>query len=108
MIARPHALALLICACCLLAAGCGDSKDDTPANTTEAVQKCRDEAAKIENAGARKTAEAACDAAKGKGKGKGSGEEVKDAAVKQCLDAAGSIPNESARKSAEAACRRGG
>jgi hypothetical protein len=104
MLARFHAFALLICACGLLAAGCGDSNSDTPSNTTEAGQKCRDEAAKIDNAKARTTAEKACDAAKDSGKG----QDVKNAAVQACLDAAESIPNSSARTKAEAACRRGG
>ncbi len=104
MLARFNAFALLICACGLLAAGCGDSKNDTPANTTQAVQKCRDEAAKINNASARTTAEKACNAVKGKG----NGQDVKDAAIKECLNAAESIPNSSARKTAESACRRGG
>jgi hypothetical protein len=108
MLDRIHALALLICACGLLAAGCGDSKDDTPANTTEAIQKCRDEAGKIGNAQAREAAEAACGAAKGDGSGNRSGQDVKDAAVKQCLDAARSIPDSNARKRIAAACRRGG
>ena len=98
---RLHVLALLLCACGLLAAGCGDSDNDTPDNKGEAIAKCRDNAKKIDDPSARKTAEAACDAASGDQ----STDAVKDAAIKQCLDAASSIPDPAARKQARAACR---
>jgi len=99
MLHRLHVLFLLLAACGLLAAGCGGGDDDdTPDNKGEAQQECLDQAARIDDAGARKIAEEACN---------GNGDKARDAAVKQCLDVARNLPEGDQRKTAEDACEKG-
>ena len=97
MLHRLHVLFLLLAACGLLAAGCGGGgDDDTPDNKGEAQQECLDQAAKIDNAGARKTAEEACN---------GNADKARDAAVKQCLEVVKNVPEGDQRQKAEERCK---
>ena len=80
--------------------GGGGSADDTPDNKDEAIDRCYEEAKKLEGQ-ARETAEAGCKAAD-----TGDTDELKDEAKKQCLDSAKQIPDEAARKQAEDACEK--
>lgn len=98
MLHRLHVLFLLLATCGLLAAGCGDDDEDTPDTKGEAQQECLDQAGRIDNAGARKTAEEACN---------GNADKARDAAVKQCLDVARDLPEGDQRKTAEDACEAG-
>src|SRR5215204_2589796 len=77
---RLHVFLLLLAALTFIAAGCGDDNDDTPDNRSEAVQKCKDEAKKIDDSNAR------------------------DAIKQQCLDQANGLPEGSVRDQAVAAC----
>ena len=97
MLSRLRVLILLLATCGVLAACGGDGNDDTPDNRGEAVEKCKDEAAKISDPDARKAAEAACE---------GDREGARDAIVEQCLEQARQIPDPNARKQAEDGCRR--
>jgi hypothetical protein len=76
-----------------------DSVDNTPDNVDEAVDKCLQEADKL-NGDAKKTATAACKAAK-----TGDTSDVQKAAVKQCLNLAEQIPVESEKEKAKRDCR---
>jgi hypothetical protein len=106
-------------AAAILATGCGsDKKKDTttgggatpgvsqtdstnaPKTKSEAVQRCKDEANKL-NGQSKQTALAACNAIE---TGDTSG--VKAQAKKQCLDATKQITNANARKKAEQACNK--
>jgi hypothetical protein len=80
-----------------LAAGCGSSSKSTgggnvsPAvspTVNSAVDQCLKSAKQVQDASARKTAEAACNAAK-----TGNVSKVKSAAKAQCLDAVKQIPD---------------
>jgi hypothetical protein len=97
----------------VLAAGCGsDNKSDSggggggggnPAAATsvnDAVQQCLDQAKQVKQDDARKTAEAACNAAKS-----GDTSKVKSAAKEQCLNAVKQIPD-SAKEQKKAAQQR--
>jgi hypothetical protein len=94
-------LAVVLCAMALIAAGCGGGDDNksSSSTTSDAVQKCKDAAGKINNPDARKRAEDACNAVENGGGGTGT-------LVQQCLDAAKRISNADARKRAETACRK--
>jgi hypothetical protein len=95
---RLHVFLLMLAALSLLAftaAGCGS--DSTPSTKADAVQKCKDEAKKINDANARDAAEKAC-----AGDKKG----ATDAVKRQCLDQANSLPAGSARDQATAACNK--
>lgn len=92
------------------AAGCGVDSPEVPdvpevpevRNPRDAaVERCFEEARKIRDPGARRTAEEGCRAA---GSGDTSG--VRDAAREQCLESAKNVPDPGARRRAEAACRR--
>jgi hypothetical protein len=99
---RLHLLFLLLAACGLLAAGCG-GEDDTPDTKGEAQQECLDEAAKIDDADARKIAEEAC-----RGKAGEAGEEAdkaRDDVVKRCLEEARNLPEGDQRRTAEDICQ---
>jgi hypothetical protein len=78
----------------------GGGSSDQPENKDEAVDRCYEEAKKLEGQ-ARETAEAGCKAAD-----TGDTDELKDEARKQCLDAAKQIPDEAARKQAEDSCEQ--
>ena len=78
----------------------GGSSDDTPDNKDEAIDRCYEEAKKLEGQ-ARETAEAGCKAAD-----TGDTDELKDQAKQQCLDATKQIPDEAARKQAEESCEK--
>ena len=81
----------------------GDTQQgDQPQNKEEAIDRCYEEAKKLEGQ-ARETAEASCRAAD-----TGDTDEVKEEAKEQCLEASKQIPNEEARKQAEEACERFG
>ena|SRR5829696_178681 len=92
---RLHVFLLLLAALTFIAAGCGDDNDDTPDNRSEAVQKCKDEAKKIDDSNARDAAEKAC---------AGDKEGAQDAIKQQCLDQANGLPEGSVRDQAVAAC----
>ena len=112
-------LAALACAA-LLAAGCGDDgggdggggggggpaiggeteQTDGSRKSDEGVERCYDEAKKLEGQ-ARETAEASCRAAE-----TGDTDEVLREAKEQCLEAAKQLPDDAARKQAEGACER--
>ncbi|MGI8593425.1 MAG: hypothetical protein ACR2ML_03495 [Solirubrobacteraceae bacterium] len=95
MLHRLHVLFLLLATCGLLAAGCGGD-DETPGSKGEAEQECLDQAGRLNDPGARKIAEEACN---------GNADKARDAAVKQCLDAAKNLPESDQRKKAEDACQ---
>jgi len=92
---RLHVFLLMLAALTFIAAGCGDDSDDTPDNRSEAVEKCKEEAKKIDNDNARDAAEKAC---------AGDKEGATDAVKQACLDQAKSLPEGSARDQATAAC----
>lgn len=99
-------LALLL-ACGLIAAGCGSSSkssstapSQTPTTKDQAIQLCTENAKKISDAGARRTAEAACQAA-----ATGNTSAVKAAAHQQCLSATRAIPDAGARAAAQQRCK---
>lgn len=97
---RLHVFLLILASLALIAAGCGDDNGgggNAPQNKDEAIQKCKDEAAKIDDANARDAAEKAC-----AGDKKG----ATDALKQQCLDNAKQVPAGSARDQATAACDR--
>jgi hypothetical protein len=121
---RLLALLATLAACMVFAVGCGDddddggngnggnapafggdtsgggSADDTPDNKDEAIDKCYEEAKKLEGQ-QRETAEAGCKAAD-----TGDTDELKDEAKEQCLDAAEQVPDDAARQQAEDACEK--
>jgi hypothetical protein len=112
-------LAALTCAA-LFAVGCGDDDGgdggggggdtptigttqeptDAPDSKEEAIDRCFEEAKKLEGQ-ARETAEASCRAAE-----TGETDEVEEKAKEQCLESAKQIPDEAARKQAEEACEK--
>jgi predicted outer membrane protein len=95
---RLPAILLLLAALFLIAAaGCGGGSDSTPDNKQEAIQRCKDEAAKISDSNARDAAEKAC---------AGDKQGAQDAVKRQCLDQANSLPAGSARDQAVAACNK--
>jgi hypothetical protein len=106
---RLFVIALLACALGVVIAGCGGGDDDnttSTANKDTAIQRCKDEAAKVSNPDVRKRAEALCDKA-----GTTSTPTTSTGGadrVQQCLDFVKQIPNDNARKRAEAACKRAG
>jgi hypothetical protein len=122
---RLLSLLAILATCGVLAAGCGDDdndgggnggdnapafggesggggggSDDTPDNKDEAIDRCYEEAKKLEGQ-ARETAEAGCKAAD-----TGDTDELKEEAKQQCLDAAKQIPEGPSRQQAEDACDR--
>ncbi len=101
MLHRLHLLFLLLAACGLLAAGCGGG-DDTPDSKGEAQQECLEQAKKIDDPDARKTAEEACSGDADKVKDEA--DEARDDIVKRCLDEAKALPDDQ-RKTAEEICR---
>lgn len=87
----------------------GDTQSTDTPNKDEAIDRCYEEAKKLEGQ-ARETAEAGCKAAD-----TGDTEaleqeanEQKDEAKQQCLDATKQIPDEAQRKQAEDACEKFG
>ncbi len=81
----------------------GDTQpQDAPDSKDEAIDRCYDEAKKLEGQ-ARETAEASCRAAE-----TGDTDEIKEEAKQQCLDSTKQIPDEAARKQAEDACEKFG
>ena len=81
----------------------GDTQpQDAPDSKDEAIDRCYEEADKLEGQ-AKETAEASCRAAE-----TGDTDEVKEEAKQQCLDSAKQIPDEAARKQAEDACEKFG
>jgi hypothetical protein len=78
----------------------GGNTDATPDNKDEAIDKCYEEAKKLEGQ-ARETAEAGCKAAD-----TGDTDELKDEAKQQCLEGAKQIPDEAARQQAEENCEK--
>jgi hypothetical protein len=90
----------MLAALSLIAAGCGSDGGgggDAPKTKDEAVQRCKDEAAKIDDANARDAAEKAC---------AGDKQGATDAIKQQCLDNANSVPAGSGRDQAVAACNK--
>ena len=81
----------------------GDTQpQDAPDSKDEAIDRCYEEADKLEGQ-AKETAEASCRAAE-----TGDTDEIKEKAKQQCLDSAKQIPDEAARKQAEDACEQFG
>jgi hypothetical protein len=76
--------------------------EDTPDNKDEAIQRCYEEAKKLQG-DSKETAEASCRAAE-----TGDTDEVKEKAKEQCLESAKQIPDAAARKQAEDACEKFG
>lgn len=117
---RLLVLLATLAASAVFAVGCGDDDDDggngnggspvsgdttstdAPASKDEAIDRCYEEADKLEG-DAKETAEASCRAAE-----TGDTDEVKEKAKEQCLDSAKQIPDEAARKQAEDACEKFG
>jgi len=95
---RGTLIALLLAA---LVGGC--SEEDVPQvedpRKQEAVERCREEARKIEDPAARDTALAACE---------GDREKTEERARRQCLEIARQIPEGPARERAEQGCERVG
>jgi hypothetical protein len=104
----------MLLAVAALAAGCGSSSNDNggggggggvnPAanpSVNEAVDQCLKQAEQLQQADARKTAKAACNAAKS-----GNTEKVKSAAKEQCLNAVNQIPDsqKEQKQAAKARC----
>lgn len=88
----------------------GDTQPaDAPDDKDEAIDRCYEEAKKLEGQ-ARETAEAGCKAAEtGDTEAlEQEAEEQTDEAKQQCLDSAKQIPDEAARKQAEEACEQFG
>ena len=85
-----------------IAAGCGSEDVAKEASGfNDAIEQCRDEAEKIEDDEARRTAEEACDAAES-----GDTDDLKDAAKDQCLETARETSDAEARREAEEACNQ--
>ena len=121
-IKRLLVLLATLTASAVFAVGCGDDDDggggggggggnpvsgdtttqDAPDSKDEAIDRCYEEADKLEGQ-AKETAEASCRAAE-----TGDTDEVKEEAKQQCLDSAKQIPDEAARKQAEDACEKFG
>ena len=118
-IKRILVLFATLAAAAVFAVGCGDDDDDgggngggnvsgetqstdAPASKDEAIDRCYEEADKLEG-DAKETAEASCRAAE-----TGDTDEVKEKAKEQCLDSAKQIPDEAARQQAEDACEKFG
>ena len=80
----------------------GTGSDDAPKSKDEAIQRCYEEAKKLEGS-AKETAEASCRAAE-----TGDTDEVKEKAKEQCLESAKQIPDAAARQQAEDACEKFG
>jgi hypothetical protein len=122
-IKRLLSVLAMLAASLVFAVGCGDDDDgggggngggdtpsvgggstsggsDQPDNKDEAIDRCYEEAKKLQGE-ARETAEAGCKAAD-----TGDTDELKDQARQQCLDAAKQIPDEAARKQAEDSCEQ--
>jgi hypothetical protein len=122
-IKRMLTLLAMLAASAVFAVGCGDDDDDggdsgggvgatteqtetgsgggsteAPKNTDEAVDRCLEEAGKLDGQ-AKETAEASCRAIES-----GNTDEVQEEAKKQCLEATEQIPDEAARKQAEESC----
>lgn len=123
-IKRMLTLLATLAAAMVFAVGCGDDDDDggngggggadtsiggdttgteeAPKSKDEAIQRCYEEAKKLEGS-AKETAEASCRAAE-----TGDTDEVKEKAKEQCLESAKQIPDEAAREQAEDACEKFG
>jgi hypothetical protein len=110
-IRRTTALLTTLLAVAALAAGCGSSSNNNgggggganPAvapSVNNAVDRCLKQAKQVQQADARKTAVAACNAAKS-----GDTSKVKSAAKQQCLNAVKQIPD-SAKDQKKAAQQR--
>ena len=119
---RLLGLLAVLAASAVFAVGCGDDNNDgggtggvgTPSGETqsqpadapdskdEAIDRCFEEADKLEGQ-AKETAEASCRAAE-----TGDTDEVKEEAKQQCLESAKQIPDEAARQQAEDACEKFG
>ena len=85
-----------------IAAGCGGEDVAKEASGfNDAIEQCREEAEKIEDDEARRTAEEACDAAES-----GETDDLRDAAKDQCLDEARQTSDPDARREAEEACNQ--
>jgi hypothetical protein len=122
-IKRLLSVLAMLAASLVFAVGCGDDDDgggggnggsdtpgvgggstsggsDQPDNKDEAIDRCYEEAKKLQGE-QRETAEAGCKAAD-----TGDTDELKDQAREQCLDAAKQVPDEAARKQAEESCEK--
>ena len=121
-IKRMLTLLATLAAAMVFAVGCGDDDDDgggnggggggadtsigepsggeEPKSKEEAIDRCFEEAKKLEGS-ARETAEASCRAAE-----TGDTDEVKERAKEQCLEATKQIPDEAARQQAEDQCEQ--
>ena len=84
------------------APGNDSGADDTPDSKDEAIDKCYEEADKLEGQ-AKETARAGCKAAD-----TGDTSDLKQEAKKQCLESTKQIPDAAARKQAEDACNKVG
>ena len=121
-IKRMLTLLATLAAAMVFAVGCGDDDDDggngggggpadigettgaedEPKSKDEAIERCYEEAKKLEGS-AKETAEASCRAAE-----TGDTDEVKEKAKEQCLESAKQIPDAAARQQAEDACEKFG
>ena len=98
----PLALLAAVLAAAAVAAGCGGEDVAKEASGfNDAIEQCRDEAKKVKDPDARRTAEEACDAAESGDTG-----DLRDAAKEECLKAARETTDPQARREAEAACSR--
>ena len=92
---RLHVFLLLLAALTFTATAAGCGSDDTPDNRSEAVDKCKEEAKKIDDSNARDAATKACE---------GDKEGATDAIKQQCLETAQQLPEGSARDTAISRC----
>ncbi|HEX8745412.1 MAG TPA: hypothetical protein VF712_19965 [Thermoleophilaceae bacterium] len=119
-IKRMLTLLATLAAAMMFAVGCGDDDDDgdnggsggadtsigetsgsdAPKSKDEAIQRCYEEARKLEG-DAKETAEASCRAAE-----TGDTDEVKEKAKEQCVESVKQIPDEAARKRAQEECEK--
>ena len=92
---------VMLLACALILATCGGGSGDSavPGSREDAVARCQEEAAKVEDPSGRRTAQAVCGAAQSGNPG-----EVRDAARRQCLEIAKNLPDAATRQRAESLC----
>ena len=85
----------------LVAGGCGADDIGQDPNRNRAVDRCLDEARKVQDSSARRTAEESCRSARS-----GDAARARQAAKQQCLDQVRRVPDAAARRQAREACER--
>ena len=92
---------VILLACALILAACGGDSGDSaaPSSGEEAIARCHEEAAKVEDPSGRRTAQAVCGAAQSDNP-----DEVREAARQQCLEIAKNLPDPATRRRTESLC----